>query len=67
MEKGLVILLVFGIAFAIAQVIACGVFASKAAAKRDRDTMVWFMLGFLFGPIALLALIALGRLSDDEL
>lgn len=66
MDKLTVTLLVIGGLFALAQVIVCAIFASKAAQKRNRDTLGWFFLGLFFGPIALLALIAIGPLTDDE-
>lgn len=35
--------------------IACGIFSSMVASSKRRNGILWFVLGVLFGPLALLA------------
>ena len=35
--------------------LACGVFAGMIANSKNRNGCLWFGLGFIFGPLALLA------------
>jgi hypothetical protein len=53
--------------FVLAQIIACGFWSMRIARKQGRDEVGWLFLGLLFGPLSLIALIALGKYSDDEL
>jgi hypothetical protein len=39
--------------------LACGFLSAHVAAEKERWAVVWFVLGVLFGPIALLAIVGL--------
>lgn len=41
--------------------LACAVIAALAAGSRNRSALAWFFLGFLFGPLAVIAVLVMGR------
>ena len=43
-----------------------GLFASYIAAQKNRDTLNWFILGFLFSLLALLAIVGIPALKDTD-
>ena len=56
MTNFIIILLIQGFFF--------GVFTSYIAAQKNRDTFNWFILGFLFSLLALLAIVGIPALKD---
>jgi len=63
MEKETVFLI---IVFALCYIIGVGSLASFVAKNKNRDELVWFFLGVLYGPLALIALNALDKLPSDQ-
>lgn len=58
METIVVVILLQGIVF--------GAFSSFIAKEKNRDSAVWFILGFFFSLIALLALVAVPKLEKSS-
>lgn len=51
-----------GILLTVALVqIACAFISGAMALGRDRDGAIWFLVGSVFGPISVLALIVFGK------
>ncbi len=51
-------MLVAIIVIVIIQAVVCGMFCKNAAKEKGKDPDTWLMLGFMFGIIALIALVA---------
>jgi hypothetical protein len=54
----------FAWAWVIASVIACSIWAKDIAKMKGHNATQWMVSGFIFGPIALLALTAYPDLED---
>lgn len=47
--------------------VTCAVFSAFVASSKGRSIVGWFVLGFLFGPLALIAVGLSGSIKEDPL